>query len=334
MKFGGTSVADAEAIRRVAALPGVVTAAAVSALPMYPVGIDFSLPFTVDGKTPATATEEPRADIRIATPRYFETMKIPLRQGRVIDERDGQGAPPATVINETMARRYFGGRDPLGRVAKNPHGSAEVVGIVGDVKHYGLDSEPRAELFMPAWQQPLNGMALVVRTAADPKLFVDSIRREILTIDAEQPIFDASAMVDVVARSVFLPRVSMLLLSAFALSALLLAVVGIYGVVSYAVAQRTREIGVRIALGARPDDVLRLVVRQGMTPVAVGLALGLAGAFAATRLLRGLLYGVGTSDPVTFAAITMILGAVALAASVFPARRAARVDPMVALRAE
>src|SRR6185436_5780609 len=220
-----------EAIRRVGSLPGVRSAAGVSALPMYPVGIDFALPFTIEGKAPAANGEEPRADIRTATPGYFETMKIALLKGRLIDGHDLQGLPGAMVINETMARRYFGGEDPIGRVVKNPHGAATVVGIVGDVKHYGLDGEPRAELFMPAWQQPLNGMALVVRTASDPKGFIETIRREILAIDAEQPIFDASTMADVVSRSVFLPRISTVLLAAFAASALMLAVLGIYGVV-------------------------------------------------------------------------------------------------------
>src|SRR5438876_124263 len=153
-----------EAVRRIRSLPGVQSAAGVSALPMYPVGIDFALPFTIDGKAPAANGEEPRADIRTATPGYFETMKIALLKGRLIDRHDLQGMPGAMVINETMARRYFGGDDPIGKVVKNPHGAAAVVGVVGDVKHYGLDGEPRAELFMPAWQQPLNGMALVVRT--------------------------------------------------------------------------------------------------------------------------------------------------------------------------
>src|SRR6185295_1015950 len=177
-----------DAVRRVSALPGVQSAAGVSALPMYPVGIDFALPFTIEGTPPPANGEEPRADIRMATPGYFETMKIALRNGRTIDERDLPGMPGAMVINETMARRYFGGEEPLGKVVRNPHGKAEVVGIVGDTKHYGLDREPRAELFMPAYQQMLAGMALVVRTSSDPKPFIDTIRREVQSIDAEQAI--------------------------------------------------------------------------------------------------------------------------------------------------
>jgi putative ABC transport system permease protein len=324
----------ADALARVGRLPGVRQAAAVSALPMYPVGIDFALPFTVEGQAPPANGEEPRADIRIASPGYFETMKISLVRGRTIDERDRLGAPGAIVINETMARRYFNGLDPIGRVVKNPHGSAAVVGIVGDVKHYGLDGEPRAELFMPAWQQPLNGMALVVRTVSDPQLFVDAIRREVLAIDAEQPIFDASTMVDVVARSVFLPRVSMLLLAAFAASALLLAVVGIYGVVSYAVTQRTRELGVRMALGADAGATLRLVLGRSMLLVGGGTLCGLIVSAIVTRAIAGLLYDVSPLDPIVFVGVSLLLAAAGLVASFIPARRATRVDPIVALRVD
>ncbi|MGH9140951.1 MAG: ABC transporter permease [Vicinamibacterales bacterium] len=321
-----------DTIRRVAAIPGVRSAAGVSALPMYPVGIDYALPFTIDGRAAPTNGEEPRADIRTATPGYFETMKIALLDGRFIDGRDRQGAPGTVVINETMARRYFAGQNPIGQVIRNPHGRGEVIGVVGDVKHYGLDREPRAELFMPAWQQPLNGMALIVRTASDPKGFVESIRREVLTVDSEQPIFDVSAMVDVVSRSVFLPRVSMLLLIAFAVSALLLAVVGIYGVVSYTVSQRTRELGVRMALGADATSTLRLVLGKSMMLVGGGTACGLVASLAVTRLIAGLLYGVSPLDPAVFVGVSLTLATAGFVASLIPARRATRVDPIVALR--
>lgn len=324
----------AEAVRRVASLPGVQSAAAISTLPMYPVGIDFALPFSIEGKPAPASGEEPRADVRIATPRYFETMKMPLRKGRFIEERDRQGAPGATVINETMARRYFAGEDPIGRVVNNPHGRAEVVGVVGDVKHYGLDSEPRAELFLPAWQQPMAAMALVVRTASDPKPFIDQIRREVQAVDAEQPIYDASTMVDAVSRSVFLPRISMVLLGAFAVSALLLAVVGIYGVVSYTVAQRTRELGVRMALGADAGMTLRLVLGKSMRLVAAGTVCGLVASFLLTRAIAGLLYDVNPLDPTVFAGVSSLLAASAFVASLIPARRATKVDPIVALRVE
>jgi len=323
-----------EAVRRIQTLPGVQGAAGVSALPMYPVGIDFALPFTIEGKAAPTSGEEPRADIRMATPGYFETMKIAVRSGRTIDERDLPGMPGAMVINETMARRYFDGENPIGRIVRNPHGAATVVGVVADVKHYGLDSEPRAELFMPAWQQPLNGMALVVRTASDPQPYVDQIRRAVLAVDAEQPIYDTSTMVDVVSRSVFLPRISMVLLGAFAASALLLAVVGIYGVVSYTVTQRTRELGLRMALGADAGATLRLVMARSLGLILAGTLCGLAASLAAARAISGLLYAVGPLDPAVYLGVSALLAGAGIAATLIPARRATRVDPIVALRVE
>jgi putative ABC transport system permease protein len=270
----------------------------------------------------------------MATPKYFETMKMALIKGRFIDERDLPGLPGAMVINETMARRYFGGEEPLGKVVRNPHGKAEVVGIVGDTKHYGLDREPRAELFMPAYQQMLAGMALVVRTSSDPKPFIDTIRREVQAIDAEQAIRDASPMTEVVARSVFLPRISMILLAAFAISALLLAVVGIYGVVSYTVTQRTRELGVRMALGAGSADTLRLVLRRSMWLVGAGTIAGLVASIGLTRVMSGLLYEVSPLDPIVFISVSTILTAAGLVASLIPAHRATRVDPIIALRVQ
>ena len=324
----------ADAINRIAATPGVSSVAGVSALPMYPVGIDFALPFTIEGQAAPANGEEPRADIRMATPGYFETMKMRLVSGRFIDDRDRMGMPGVMVINETMARRYFNGADPLGRTVINPHGKAQVVGVVGDVKHYGLDRAARAELFMPAWQQPLNGMALVVRTTSDPKTFVDQVRRQVLAADAEQPIFDASVMVDVVARSVFLPRISMLLLIAFAATALLLAAVGIYGVVSYSVTQRTRELGVRMALGADAAHTLRIVLGGSMLLVGIGTVCGLGVSIAVTRLISSLLFEVSPLDAGVLAGVSAVIVACGLAASYLPARRATRVDPIVALRFE
>jgi ABC-type antimicrobial peptide transport system permease subunit len=187
---------------------------------------------------------------------------------------------------------------------------------------------------MPAYQQPLNGMALIVRTAADPKPYVDTIRREVMAIDAEQPIFDASTMVDVVSRSVFLPRISMVLLAAFAISALLLAVVGIYGVVSYTVSQRTRELGVRMALGAGANETLRLVLTRSMWLVGGGTLCGLLASVGLTRVMSGLLYQVSPLDPTVFFGVSVLLGGAGLLASLIPARRATRVDPIVALRVE
>ena len=322
-----------DAIRRVGSLPGVRSAAGVSALPMYPVGIDFALPFTIEGKAAPTNGEEPRADIRTATPGYFETMKIALLKGRLHRRARLARACPARW---SSTRRWRGAisaaRIRSARSCRTRTARREVVGIVGDVKHYGLDGEPRAELFMPAWQQPLNGMALVVRTASDPKGFIDAIRREMLAIDAEQPIYDASTMVDVVSRSVFLPRISMLLLGAFALTALLLAVVGIYGVVSYSVTQRTRELGVRMALGAAAADTLRLVLGRSMRLVAAGTACGLVASLAVTRVMSGLLYDVSPLDPVVFVGVSLLLAGAGLVASLVPARRATRVDPIEALR--
>jgi putative ABC transport system permease protein len=263
-------------------------------------------------------------------------MGIPVLKGRDIDERDTAAAPGVIVVNETFARRHFPDAEPVGRRMRlrGTEPWLTVVGVVGDVKHYGLDSEPRAEIFMPAWQQPLNGMALIVRTAADPQAYVEQIRRAVLAIDAEQPIYDASTMVDVVSRSVFLPRISMLLLTAFAVAALLLAVVGIYGVVSYTVSQRTRELGLRMALGADEGATLRLVMGRSLALIAVGTIGGLAASVAAARVIAGLLYAVAPLDPIVFGSVSALLALAGVVATLIPARRAARVDPNVALRSE
>ena len=323
-----------ELVARTRVLPGALSAGAVTALPMHPVGIDFALPFTIEGRAPHPTAEEPQADIRAATPGYFETMRIPLLAGRLLEDGDRQGAPAVLVINETLARRYFQAEDPIDRTIRTPHGAARVVGVVGDTRHYGLDSEPRPAIFLPFLQNAFPGMALVVRTAADPAQFAPLVRREVLALDPAQPIFDLRTMEAVLSQSVFVPRTSMLLLAAFAGAALLMALVGIYGVIAYSVGQRTRELGVRMALGATAGGTVRMIVRSSMGSVALGVVIGLAGAVVVSRALSGMLHGVGPLDPLVFGAVPLALAAAALVASLLPARRAAKVDPIEALRVE
>ena len=323
-----------EALERIRSLPGVRSAGAASALPMHPVGIDFALPFEIEGQNPPDSGEEPRADIRAATDGYFETMKIPLLSGRVLDERDREGAPPVVLINETLARRYFADEEPIGKVIVNPHGKGEIVGVTKDVHHYGLDADPRPELFLPFRQNVFSGMTVVVRTTSDPGRFASELRRTIWDVDSDQAIHDMSTMEEALARWVFLPRLSMTLLAAFALAALLLAAVGIYGVIAYSVSQRSTEMGLRMALGAEANDLVGLVVANSMGFVAAGIAAGLLLAMGLARFLSGRLFGVSSLDPMVYAGVALVLGLAALAASFFPARRAARVDPIESLRVD
>jgi putative ABC transport system permease protein len=322
------------ALERIRALPGVSDAGAGSSLPMHPVGIDFALPFSVEGRNPPASGEEPRADVRAATEGYFETMKIPLVRGRFLDERDREDAPHSLLVNETLARRYFTEEDPLGKVVVNPHGKGEIVGVVGDVHHYGLDAEPRPELYLPFSQNVFSGMSIVVRTTMPPEQFAPELRQAIWDVDSEQAIHDLSTMDEALARWVFLPRLSSTLLAGFALAALLLAAVGIYGVIAYSVAERTTELGLRMALGAAGGNLVSLVVKNSMSFVALGMAAGLVLVVPFARLLSGQLFGVGALDPVVYFLVALVLGGTALAASYLPARRASLVDPIEALRAE
>jgi putative ABC transport system permease protein len=320
-----------DVIERLRRSPGVNAASAVSALPLQDVGAAGALPFTVEGQQPPK-TEDPLADVRIVAPAYFETMKIQLLEGRFLDERDAEQGPQTSVINETMRRRYFPDRSPLGQIIVNPHGKSEVVGVVADVRNQGLDREAKKQVYLPLRQSPTAGMALVARTDSDPAAFAGAIQRVIWEVDPEQPIYELSTMDQILARAVFLPRLSTTLLALFAFAALLLAALGIYGVLSYSVSQRTREIGLRMALGASGGNTVGMVVRNSLLLIAIGGGIGLVAAVVLARSMAGILYGIGPFDLPAFALAATVLVVAGITASLLPARRATRVDPMVALR--
>jgi len=320
-----------DVIERLRRAPGVTNASAVSTLPMSDVGMAMALPFNVEGQQPPRG-EDPLADVRIVAPGYFETMGIRLLDGRFLDERDVEATPRTSVINETMARRYFPDRSPLGQIVQNPHGRSEVVGVVADVRAQGLDTEPKKQVYLPLRQSPTAGMAVVARTEQDPLALGSTIQSIIWSVDPEQPIYRLSTMDQILARAVFLPRLSTTLLALFALAALLLAALGIYGVLSYSVSQRTREIGLRMALGSSGSQTVGLVVRHSLLLVALGGALGLVAAVFLARTMAGVLYGVGPFDVPAFALSLVVLVLAGIGASLLPALRATRVDPMVALR--
>jgi putative ABC transport system permease protein len=320
-----------DVVDRLRQTPGVTNASAVSTLPMSEVGQAMALPFNVEGQQPP-ANEDPLADVRIVAPRYFETMKIRLIEGRFLDDRDAQQTARTSVINETMRRRYFPDRSPLGQIIQNPHGRSEVVGVVADVRNQGLDSEPRKQVYLPLRQSPTAGMAVVARTERDPMAFGRTIQDIIWSVDAEQPIYQLSTMDQILARAVFLPRLSTTLLATFAVAALLLAALGIYGVLSYSVTQRTREIALRMALGSTGGSTVGLVVQNSLLLITIGAIAGLAAAVLLARSMAGILYGIGPFDVPSFSLAALVLVVAGLAAAVLPALRATRVDPMVALR--
>ena len=321
-------------IEKVSALPGVV---AVGASQTLPIQGDYLLGFVIQGRPPYPLGQDPSTNYYVVTPDYFKSMGIPLLRGRVFTEQDRVGATRVAIINEEMAKRYFPDEDPIGKrihVTQGPETFREIVGIVGDVKQYGLAKPTTLQTYEPFLQMSFSNMTLVVRGEGNLAPLGAAIRSQVLEIDKEQPISRIRPLEQVVSESVAKQRFSMLLLGIFAAVALVLAAVGLYGVMSYSVTQRTHEIGIRTALGAKQSDVLKLVVGQGMMLALTGVGIGVVAAFALTRLMSALLFGVSATDPLTFVAIPLVLTAVALAASFVPARRATKVDPMIALRYE
>ena len=325
-----------ELMPRVAALPGVSSAAAVSDLPLRG-GWGRSL--TVEGHPVLSVGQAPMINHAVVTPNYFRTMGIPLLQGRDFNEADQATAMRVTIVDERLAREYWPGESPLGkRIRFGPPESNEpwhtIVGVAGSVRHARLDRETRETIYVPYQQIPVNWMAVAVRTTVDPRSLAGAVKKEVLALDKDQPTANVLTMNEIVSRSIWQQRFYAMMFGLFAALALVLAAVGIYGVMSYAITQRTHEIGIRMALGADRIKVLRLTLAQGMKLALTGVVCGLGASYLLTRLMAGLLFGVSATDLGTFVSLAVLLVAVTLLACYIPARRATKVDPLVALRYE
>jgi putative ABC transport system permease protein len=326
-----------DVLRRVRALPGVESAAMVQSLPLDPQRGGATI--TVDGRLADPAEQMPTVQVNLASADYFGLMGIRLLRGRTFVENDDPKGEPILIVNQELARQYFGSADPIGRhvrfggaASANPW--MRIVGVVGNVLSDRVEQAPRPMLYRPLTQASSLSMAIVVRTSGDPARLAEPLTRAVRDADPDQPTHSVRSMADVQAAATASRRFAMQLVGGFALLALVLAAIGIYGVMAYLVSQRTREIGIRMALGARPASVVGLVVSYALALAVGGVLVGIVGAAVLTRLIAGMLFGVSPSDPLTFATIALTLIATALAATLTPARRAARVDPMVALRAE
>ena len=323
------------------ALPGVQAAAAVISLPLS--GSSIVLTFEIAGRPPVPPSQQPAMQVRVATADYFQTIGIPLQKGRFFTEQDRLNTPQVVLITEAAARQYFPGEDPIGkkitlgwgRGEGKPSAGGEVVGIIGDVKDAGLAEPDPPQIYLPYAQWPMQGMSVVMKTAVPPGSLSEPARRAVYSLDGNLPVGNVRSLEEIVARSISQPRFYMTLLTLFAAVALVLAAIGIFGVLSYAVAQRTREIGIRMALGAHQSSVLGLIVREALMMTTGGVVIGVVAAFLLTEwLVAKLLFDTSPHDPVTFIAVAVTLALVAVAAAYVPARRATRVDPIVALRAE
>jgi putative ABC transport system permease protein len=318
---------------RLQALPGVESVAATSNLPMTGSDMVFNLMFYGKKGTPAKSIV---AGFRSITPEYFKTLKMPLLSGRDLTAADNQDAPLVGIANQALVKQMWGTENPIGK--KMPTGflpkEVTIIGVVPDMLYNGLDSAPKPELFVPYAQKPWGFMRLAIRTRGKPMSLATALAQQVRAIDPGQSVDKVRPFADILRNSAAERNFYMLLLTIFAGLALALAAVGVFGVISYAVTQRTHEIGVRIALGASAQQIMAMVLRKGMLPAAIGLAAGLGCAAALNRVMRNLLFGIKGTDPLTFAAVALVLVVAATAACYLPARRATRVDPMRALRYE
>jgi putative ABC transport system permease protein len=320
------------------ALPGVQQAGLISSLPLAK---GPTSRFRVEGRPVLTVDKWSQANLRSVSADYFRAMNIPVVKGRVFDEQDNERVPPRLMVNQSLAERDFPGEDPIGkrltmgRTDENKQPIwLEIVGVASDVRSTELREPAAPEVYLPMRQTPFGHMSAVIRSTVEPLSLTPSLRQVVADVDRTVPISDVKTMDHIVSESVTQPRFNLFLLGLFSGIALLLSAAGIYGVTAYSVTQRTQELGIRIALGATVRDLLKMIVGQGMVVITIGLAIGLAAAFALMRLMRSLLFGVGENDPLTFAAITLVLLLVGLLACYIPARRASKVDPLIALRAE
>jgi predicted permease len=323
-------------LERARGLPGVKSVGLISMLPIQSAWTNGS--YAVDGEPPPEPGKEPMAEYRFTSPDLFRSLGIPLLAGRDFADADGRQGEVSVIINQTLAQRHFKDQNPVGRRLVLNNEPATIIGVVGDVRQAGLDQQPLAEIHMPYNHPKFGGWiqdtTLVLKTSVTPASVTSALRDAVRSVDTDQPIYEVLTMEEVISRSVAGRRLNLLLLGTFAVIALVLATAGLYGVISYLVAQRTREIGIRVALGARTRDVVWLVMRQGAVLAATGIGVGLVGALGLSRLVESLIYGVSARDPLTFTALAAFLGCVALLATWLPARRAARVDPVIAIKSE
>jgi len=325
-------------VEKIGTVPGVIDVGLINTLPLDK---GPTLGFRVEGRPVTTPDKWSVVNFRNVTPNYFRAMSIPIVQGRSFTDRDNQSAPLTMIVNQALAEQNFPGENAIGK--RITFGSTdknlqpvwfEIVGVVANVRSLELREEPGPELYFSTLQDPFASMSLVVRTTVEPESIAPAIRQAVAEVDHTVPVSKVQTMEHIVSTSVTQPRFNLFLIGLFSVIALLLSAAGIYGVTAYTVAQRTHELGIRLALGAQVGDVLRMIVGQGMAVIMVGVVLGLGAAFALLRLMKSWLFGISENDPLTFAAITIVLTLVALIACYIPARRATKVDPLVALKYE